>query len=291
MYTNNVCLFVCVHGCVGACVCVCVQVIVWYHYLTHLQQENNCYSICTVQISEAVQFIRANYWYKVLEVISPRHILHSFRHRPSALLWIRVLPARLHNGLTVPARHWVVRLSDNAWRLPDWTADDFSQGHWSQMSDEIQLKKWCENRSAARGDQAMAELAAVGAGRVHAAAPGLLGSVCLSCFVIPSNWPSLHPTLPYQGLARGETDHGGGRYALVSLNYTTLGPWPILAQSITANVSNVTDAHGGITTNIVRLTFSQGCVRPVREAQAQSSAHDGSHSAVIVFHSVVLSIY
>lgn len=79
----------------------CAQVIAWYHYLTHLQQENNRYSICTEQISKAVQFIRANYWYKVLEVISTRSVLHSFRHRPSALLWIRVLPAWLHNGLTV----------------------------------------------------------------------------------------------------------------------------------------------------------------------------------------------
>lgn len=79
----------------------CAQVIVWYHYLTHLQQENNRYSICTEQISKAVQFIRANYWYKVLEVISTNRVLHSFRHRPSALLWIRVLPAWLHNGLTV----------------------------------------------------------------------------------------------------------------------------------------------------------------------------------------------
>ncbi len=77
----------------------CAQVIVRHHYLTHLQQENNRYSICTKQISKAVQFIRANYWYKVLEVISTRHILHSFRHRPSALLWIKVLPAWLHNGL------------------------------------------------------------------------------------------------------------------------------------------------------------------------------------------------
>lgn len=30
----------------------------------------------------------------------------------------------------------------------------------------------------------------------------LLGSVCMSCFVIPANWPSLHPTLAYQGTAR-----------------------------------------------------------------------------------------
>lgn len=37
----------------------CAQVIV--RYLAHLQQENNPYSICTEQISEAVQFIKANY--------------------------------------------------------------------------------------------------------------------------------------------------------------------------------------------------------------------------------------
>lgn len=37
----------------------CAQVIV--RYLPHLQQENNPYSICTEQISEAVQFIKANY--------------------------------------------------------------------------------------------------------------------------------------------------------------------------------------------------------------------------------------
>lgn len=80
---------------------VCTQVIVQYHYQTDLQQENNRYSICTKQISKAVQFIRANYGYIMLEVISTHHILHSFRHRPSALLWIKVLPARLHNGLLV----------------------------------------------------------------------------------------------------------------------------------------------------------------------------------------------
>ena len=38
---------------------------------------------------------------------------------------------------------------------------------------------------------------------LSSAGSGLLGSVCMSCFVIPSNWPSLHPTLPYQGMARG----------------------------------------------------------------------------------------
>lgn len=30
----------------------------------------------------------------------------------------------------------------------------------------------------------------------------LLGSVCMSCFVIPANWPSLHPALLYQSMAR-----------------------------------------------------------------------------------------
>ena len=90
----------------------CAQVIV--QYLTHLQQENNCYSICTRQISKAVQFIKANYWYKMLEVISTRHILHSFRHRPSALLlWIEVLPAQWPHSA---ARNWVVRLFDTAQR-------------------------------------------------------------------------------------------------------------------------------------------------------------------------------
>lgn len=110
---------------------------------------------------------------------------------------------------------------------------------------------------------------------------GSARSVCTSCFVILSNLLSLHPTLAYQGMARGETDHGGGWYALVSLNYTTPGPWLILAQWITANISNGTDAHGGITTNMVQLTFSQGWLWPVKEAQARSSAHDGPHSPAI----------
>lgn len=40
--------------------------------LPHLQQENSPYSICTGQISQAAQFIRANYRCKALEVISTR---------------------------------------------------------------------------------------------------------------------------------------------------------------------------------------------------------------------------
>lgn len=124
----------------------------------------------------------------------------------------------------------------------------------------------------------------------------LLGLVCLVLFACPALWSLLighhyTPHYPIRAWLEGETDHSGGWYALVSLNYTTPRPWLILAQSITANVSNGTDAHGGITTNIVQLTFSQGCLWPVREAQARSSAHDDSHSAVIVFHSVVLSVY
>lgn len=38
----------------------------------HLQQENSPYSICAGQISEAAQFIKANYRHKALEVISAR---------------------------------------------------------------------------------------------------------------------------------------------------------------------------------------------------------------------------
>lgn len=38
----------------------------------HLQQENGPYSICAGQISQAAQFIKANYRYKALEVISTR---------------------------------------------------------------------------------------------------------------------------------------------------------------------------------------------------------------------------
>lgn len=111
----------------------CSQVIV--RYLTHLQQENNRYSICTRQISKAVQFIKANYWYKMLEVISTRHILHSFRHRPSALLlWIRVLPARLHNGLTVQRETgWSDYLTlPSATKDPDCNckSSNVAQGHW-----------------------------------------------------------------------------------------------------------------------------------------------------------------
>lgn len=76
----------------------CAQVIVRRCYLTHLQQEKYRYSICTKQIFKAVQFIRANYWYEVLEVIFLRYMLLSLGHRPSALVWIKALPARLHNG-------------------------------------------------------------------------------------------------------------------------------------------------------------------------------------------------
>lgn len=109
------------------------QVIVQYHYRIHLQQENNRYSICTKQISKAVQFIRANYWYKVLEVIFSRHILHSFRRRPSALLWIKVLPVWLHNGL-FGAGSWVVRLFYTAQRSRTVIPRDVSQGRRFQIS-------------------------------------------------------------------------------------------------------------------------------------------------------------
>lgn len=120
--------------------------------------------------------------------------------------------------------------------------------------------------------------------------------VCWVLFACPALWSLLighhyTPHYPIRAWLEGETDHSGGWYALVSLNYTTPGPRLILVQSITANVSNGTDAHGEITTNIVQLTFSQGCLWPAREAQARSSTLDGSHSAVIVFLSGVLSVY
>lgn len=112
-----------------------MNVLVWDHYPSHLEQENNCYSICTKQISKAVQFIRANYRHKVLEVISTRHILLSFRHRPSALLWIRVLPAWLHNGLLVQPDFWVVQPADTAkWLL---YCKDFFVQHTDLRKDGI----------------------------------------------------------------------------------------------------------------------------------------------------------
>lgn len=102
------------------------------------------------------------------------------------------------------------------------------------------------------------------------AAPLGLGRWVL--FACPVCWSLLighhyTPHYPIRAWLEGETDHAGGWYAFVSLNYTTLGPWLILVQSITANVSNGTDAHAEITTNIVQLTFSQGCLWPVKEAQ------------------------
>lgn len=183
-----------------------MNVLVWDHYPSHLEQENNCYSICTKQISKAVQFIRANYRHKVLEVISTRHILLSFRHRPSALLWIRVLPAWLHNGLLVQPDFWVVQPADTAkWLL--YCKDFLSSTLISEkmVLDEIKSKLLMQITDWQQGKQSCQ---AVTAGRSFGS--GLQGCVCLSCFVIPSNWPSLHPTLPYQGMARGETDHGGG---------------------------------------------------------------------------------
>lgn len=179
---------------------VCAQVIVRRHYLTHLRQENNRYSICTEQISKAVQFIRANYGYKVLEVICTRHILHPFRHRPSALL-----PAWLYKGLTVqPNTGW-----SNYLTLPSAVKDScamiFPQGHWSQIS-LARMKSIrgtdADNRSAPGKTERWRSRRQPQQGR-SSSRSGLLGSVCMSCFVIPSNWPSLHPTLPYQGMARG----------------------------------------------------------------------------------------
>lgn len=254
-------------------------------------RKNSRYSICTKQISEAVQFIKANYWYKVLQVISTRHVLHSFRHRPSALLRIRVLAAWLHKGLTVqPVTGWSDSLT-----LPS-TAEDphcaisgvpsvtiidrFAGVNFSLWSSILIRDQLQERRSCQQPQQGAAQ-------------PSL---VCWVLFACPALWSLLighhyTPHYPIRAWLEGETDHSGGWYALVSLNYTTPGPRLILVQSITANVSNGTDAHGEITTNIVQLTFSQGCLWPAREAQARSSTLDGSHSAVIVFLSGVLSVY
>lgn len=86
--------------------------------LPHQWQENSPYSICTKQISEAVQFIKANYQHKVLEVISTRRALHSLRHWPLALLWIRVLAAHWHKRPHSGARNWVVWLFDTTQHDP-----------------------------------------------------------------------------------------------------------------------------------------------------------------------------
>lgn len=105
------------------------------------------------------------------------------------------------------AKNWVVQLFDAA---------QHSQGPRCTVSPEMFLKDtdfrsvyfkwkpysfWSGKRILIR-DQRQVKLPAATAGR-SSTGSGLLGSVCMSCFVIPSNWPPLHPTLPYQGMARG----------------------------------------------------------------------------------------
>lgn len=86
----------------------CAQVIVRRCYLTHLQQEKCRYSICTKQIFKAAQFIRANYWYEVEEVIFLCYMLLSLGHRPSALVWIRRCLHGCTMALLVQLGDWVV---------------------------------------------------------------------------------------------------------------------------------------------------------------------------------------
>lgn len=187
------------------------------------------------------------------------------------------------------ASNWVVRLYDTGQLGSDCNLGGaiFSQRCWRE--DELALNELLAKEFAwwiRDGRRERQKSPAATAGR---------SSVRL-LFACPALWSLLighhyTPHYPIRAWLEGETDHSGGWYALVSLNYTTPGPWLILVQSISANVSNGTDARGGITTNIVQLTFSQGCFWPAGEAPARSSTLDGSHSAVIVFHSGVLSVY
>lgn len=111
--------------------------------------------------------------------------------------------ACMHNGLHSAARNWVVQLFDAARpsRGPCCTVSPaMFLGDTDVRSVSLQMK----SRS---GDTDTDKRSAPGkrkvAGSHSKAGSGLLGSVCMSCVVIPSNWLSLHPTLPYQGMARG----------------------------------------------------------------------------------------
>lgn len=136
----------------------------------------------------------------MLEVISTLRALHSFRHRPLALLWIRVLAAPLHKRPHSGARNWVVWLFDTAQHGPGSrctvsTMMLLSDADFRSLGSNERLSgvKYWEEISVSKDKVAM--------GR-SLTGSSLLGSVCMSCFVIPANWPSLHPTLPYQGTAR-----------------------------------------------------------------------------------------
>lgn len=200
---------------------------------------------------------------------------------------------RLHKGLTVASqqlggptvRHWPARVRGPGCNLGGAIFPKDTDGKMSSP----------QKRAPRGGSCAANKRWATGGDKKSPAATAGRSSVRL-LFACPALWSLLigrhyTPHYPIRAWLEGETDHSGGWYALVSLNYTTPGPWLILVQSISANVSSGTDARGGITTNIVQLTFSQDCFWPAGEAPARSSTLDGSHSAVIVFHSGVLSVY
>lgn len=128
----------------------------------------------------------------------PSRALRSLRHRPLALVWIRVLAARQHKRPQSGARTWVVWLFDTGQPGPGSRCSDVAKGCWFQISRLKQMTSWsptpmslCQGRQSCWKRRATASLV------------WSVGSVCVSCFVIPANWPSLHPTLPYQGTARG----------------------------------------------------------------------------------------
>lgn len=154
-------------------------------------RKNSRYSICTKQISEAVQFIKANYWYKVLQVISTRSdIDHQLCYESGCCLHGCTKASQCSQSMGGPTR----------WHCPAQLRTPLCY-QWSPKYIDYRLICWREflppelyiDKRSAAGDKVASS---------HSRA-GLLGSVCVSCFVIPANWPSLHPTLPYQGMARG----------------------------------------------------------------------------------------
>lgn len=103
------------------------------------------------------------------------------------------------------ARNWVVRLFDTAQHSPGphCTVGGVvflkNADLRSVCSNEFLTLELNTDKRSAAGETKLPAATA----RRWSAGSGLLGSVCMSCFVIPANWPSLHPTLPYQGMARG----------------------------------------------------------------------------------------
>lgn len=101
------------------------------------------------------------------------------------------------------ASEWSQNLGGlTVWHWPAWSRVPLqrccAKGCWFQISRLKQMTSWsptpmslCQGRQSCWKRRATASLV------------WSVGSVCVSCFVIPTNWPSLHPTLPYQGTARG----------------------------------------------------------------------------------------